>query len=69
MAKLNFVESKHPQALSYVTVQSNPVADPAQKKTLSDWLEDLAVGVTFTVAALCGATGFIVWVFVILTLA
>ena len=69
MTKLNFVQAKHPQALSYVTVQSDPVAEPEPKKALADWLGDLAEAVMFTVAALCGATGFMFWVFIILALA
>ena len=69
MTKLNFIQAKHPQALSYAIVQSDPVAEPEPKKALVDRLEDLAVGVMFTVAALCGATGFMVWVFIILAFA
>ena len=49
MTKLNFIQAQHPQALSYVTVQSDPVAEPAEEpapeKPLSDRLGDLAVDV------------------------
>ena len=69
MTKLNFIQAKHPQALSYVTVQSDPVAEPEPKKTASDWLGDLAVDVMVVAAAFCGATGFMFWLFIILALA
>lgn len=73
MTKLNFIQAQHPQALSYVTVQSDPVAEPAEepapKETLSDRLGDLAVDVMVVAAAFCGATGFMFWLFVILALA
>lgn len=69
MSKLNFIQAKHPQALSYVTVQSDPVAEPAPKETLSDRLGDLAVDVMVVAAAFCGATGFMFWLFIILALA
>lgn len=73
MTKLNFIQAQHPQALSYVTVQSDPAAEPAEepepKKTASDWLGDLAVDVMVVAAAFCGATGFMFWLFVILALA
>ncbi len=72
MAKLNFIESQHPQALSYVVVQSDPAAEPAEEpapeKPLSDRLGDLAVDVMVVAAALCGATGFAFWVFIVLAL-
>lgn len=73
MAKLNFIQAQHPQALSYAVVQSDPVTEPAEEpapeKPLSDRLGDLAVDVMVVAAAFCGATGFMVWVFIILALA
>lgn len=73
MTKLNFIPAQHPQALSYVTVQSDPVAEPAEepapKKALPDWLGDLAETVMVVAAAFCGATGFMFWLFIILALA
>ena len=73
MTKLNFIQAQHPQALSYVTVQSDPVAEPAEEpapeKPLSDRLGDLAVDVMVVAAAFCGATGFAFWVFIVLALA
>ena len=73
MAKLNFIESQHPRMLSYVTVQSDPVAEPAEepapKETLSDRLGELAVDVMVVAAAFCGATSFMFWLFIILALA
>lgn len=76
MSKLNFIPAQHPQALSYVTVQSDPVAEPAEEpaeepapeKSLSDRLGDLAVDVMVVAAAFCGATGFMFWLFIILAL-
>lgn len=69
MAKLNFVQSQHPRMLSYVECRSDPVAEPAPKKPLSDRLGDLAVDVMVVAAAFCGATGFMFWLFIILALA
>lgn len=69
MAKLNFIQAQHPQALSYAVVQSDPVVDQEPKKTLSDRLGDLAVDVMVVAAAFCGATGFMFWLFIILALA
>ena len=55
MAKLNFIQAQHPQALSYVTVQSDPAAEaveePATEKPLSDRLGDLAVDGMIVAAA------------------
>ncbi|RHV86924.1 hypothetical protein DXA97_11785 [Clostridium sp. OF09-36] len=68
MTKLNFIQAKHQQALSYAVVQSDP-AEPAPEKTLSDRLGDLAVDVMVVAAAFCGATGFMFWLFIILALA
>ena len=68
MAKLNFIESQHPRMLSYVECRSNPVAEPAPKKALPDWLGDLAEAVMVVAAVLCGATGFTFWVFIVLAL-
>ena len=68
MAKLNFVESQHPRMLSYVECRSDPVAEPAPKKALPDWLGDLAEAVMVVTVALCGATGFAFWVFIVLAL-
>lgn len=68
MAKLNFIQSQHPQALSYVECRSNPVAEPAPKKALPGWLGDLAEAVMVVAAVLCGATGFTFWVFIVLAL-
>ena len=73
VTKLNFIQAKHPQALSYVTVQSEPVeepaAEPAQEKPLSERLGDLAVDGMVVAEAFCGVTGFMFWLFVILALA
>lgn len=69
MAKLNFIESQHPRMLSYVECRSDKAAEPAPKKTLYDWLGDLAEAVMVVAAALCGATGFAFWVFIVLALA
>ena len=73
MTKLNFIQAKHPQALSYAVVQSDPAAEPAAEpvpeKTLSDRLGDLAVDVMVVAAAFCGAIGFMFWLFIILALA
>lgn len=69
VTKLNFIQAQHPQALSYVTVQSDPAEEPAPEKPLSDRLGDLAVDVMVVAAAFCGATGFMFWVFIILALA
>lgn len=73
MSKLNFIQAKHPQALSYATVQSDPAAEPAEEpapeKSLSDRLGDLAEAVMVVAAVVCGATGFMFWLFIILALA
>lgn len=73
MTKLNFIQAQHQQALSYVTVQSDPAAEaveePVPEKTLSDRLGGLAVDVMVVAAAFCGATGFMFWLFIILALA
>lgn len=69
MAKLNFIQAKHPRMLSYVECRSDPAEEPAPEKTLSDRLGDLAVDVMVVAAAFCGATGFMFWLFVILALA
>lgn len=69
MAKLNFIESQHPRMLSYVECRSDPAEEPAPEKTLYDWLGDLAEAVMVVAAALCGATGFAFWVFIVLALA
>ena len=72
MTKLNFIQAKHQQALSYAVVQSDPAEpaeEPAPEKTLSDRLGDLAVDVMVVSAAFCGATGFMFWLFIILALA
>ena len=69
MAKLNFIESQHPRMLSYVECRSDPAEESAPEKTLYDWLGDLAEAVMVVAAALCGATGFAFWVFIVLALA
>ena len=56
------------QMISYVECRSNPVAEPAPKKALPDWLGDLAEAVMVVAAVLCGATGFTFWVFIVLAL-
>lgn len=73
MTKLNFIQAQHPQALSYVTVQSDPAAEAAEEaapeKPLSDRLGDLAVDVMVVAATFCGAASFMFWLFIILALA
>ena len=58
VAKLNFVESLHPQMLSYVECRSE--AEKEQPKTLVDLLGEVAEVVVFMFAAVCAFVGFMV---------
>lgn len=55
MAKLNFIQAKHPQALSYVECRSNPVfylvEDAPEPEPALD-LDDLAGKVMFCICAM-----------------
>lgn len=66
MTKLNFIQAQHPQALSYVVVQSDPVEGQEPKKTMSDWLEAAADWVTEFMIMFCAASGLVFWVFILI---
>lgn len=65
MTKLNFIQVQHPQALSYVTVQSDPAAEQEPKKTMSDWLETATDWVTEFMIAFCAASGLVFWLVIL----
>lgn len=58
MAKLNFIESQHPQMLSYVERRSE--AEKKQPETLLDALCEVAEVAAFMFVAVCAFIGFMV---------
>ena len=58
MAKLNFIESQHSQALSYVECRSE--AEEERPWTLMDWIGEVAEVAAFMFVAVCAFIGFMV---------